>query len=170
VVLAVPSTRDSDSLVVSLTRERMVLTVKESEPNQLYVHLDLLDPLGGSIKIDPLEIRYGLTDVRDLRLVPDPRDTGVWVVPDKGVTLERLCITPPDVYACIPNGHCRPIPICKDPWATISAGTNHTCALKQNGTAYCWGLNDEGQLGAATTTGCFPTRASTRAAIPSRCP
>lgn len=158
VTLAVPSTGDNDSLVVSLTRERMVLTVKEGEPNQLTVHLDLLDPLGGPIKIDPLDIRYGLTDGRNLQLRPNPKDTDVVLVPNKGVTLERLCVTPPDVYACLPNGHCRPIPICKDPWATISAGTNHTCALKKNGTAYCWGLNDEGQLGAATTTGCYPNQ------------
>ena len=53
--------------MVSLTRERMVLTVKEGEPNQLNVHLDLLDPLGDPIEIDPLEIRWGLTDGRDLR-------------------------------------------------------------------------------------------------------
>ena len=168
VVLAVPSTRDNDSLVVSLTRERMVLSVKEGEPNQLKVHLDLLDPLGDPIEIDPLEIRWGLTDGRDLRLVPDPRDLDVEVVPNKGFTLERLCITPPEVYACLPNGHCRPIPICSDPWTTVSAGAHHTCGLTKSGLAYCWGLNGEGQLGAATTTGCYPNRRSTRAATRGR--
>jgi len=159
VVLAVPSTRDGDSLVVSLTRERMVLSVKEGEPNQLYVHLDLLDPLGGPIKIDPLEIRYGLTDGRNLKLVPNPKDPGVTVVPNKGYTFERLCITPPEVYACIPNGHCRPVQICSDPWTTVSAGAHHTCGLTKSGLAYCWGLNHEGQLGATTTTGCYANQA-----------
>ncbi len=29
----------------------------------------------------------------------------------------------------------------------ISAGSNHTCGLDDNGSVYCWGLNTQGQLG-----------------------
>jgi alpha-tubulin suppressor-like RCC1 family protein len=36
----------------------------------------------------------------------------------------------------------------------IAAGQNHTCALMNDRTVQCWGANDEGQLGAATSTNC----------------
>lgn len=37
-------------------------------------------------------------------------------------------------------------------WVEVSAGHDHSCALDDMGTAWCWGLNDEGQLGDDSTT------------------
>ena len=37
-------------------------------------------------------------------------------------------------------------------WTSLVAGRNHTCGLKTNGTAQCWGDNGNGQLGDNSTT------------------
>jgi alpha-tubulin suppressor-like RCC1 family protein len=37
--------------------------------------------------------------------------------------------------------------------AGVAAGFAHTCAIKNDGTLWCWGRNDRGQLGNGTTIG-----------------
>lgn len=37
-------------------------------------------------------------------------------------------------------------------YASVSAGKTHACAITETGLAYCWGANDEGQLGDGTQT------------------
>jgi alpha-tubulin suppressor-like RCC1 family protein len=39
------------------------------------------------------------------------------------------------------------------PWYQVSAGRDHTCAIKTDGTAWCWGTDANGELGNAGTTG-----------------
>ena len=36
-------------------------------------------------------------------------------------------------------------------FAAVSAGTNHTCVITTDGTWYCWGGNERGQLGDGTS-------------------
>ena len=46
----------------------------------------------------------------------------------------------------------------------MSAGDKFSCGLEADGTAWCWGLNDKGQLGDGTTTvRTTPTRVATSA-------
>ena len=46
------------------------------------------------------------------------------------------------------NGSSVPIQIGTDTdWSSVSAGTNHTCAIKTDGSLYCWGSNYSGQIG-----------------------
>ena len=39
-------------------------------------------------------------------------------------------------------------------FASITAGDNHTCVTRVNGNTYCWGANNSGQVGMASTTTC----------------
>ena len=46
-----------------------------------------------------------------------------------------------------------PVPVAGDHlFSRIQSGSNHTCAVATNGEAYCWGANDNGQLGRDTLT------------------
>ncbi len=57
--------------------------------------------------------------------------------------LADQCVAPPAEVGCI---------------AQISAGGMHTCVLKKDGTVWCWGSNQLGQLGATGATASGPVR------------
>jgi len=51
--------------------------------------------------------------------------------------------------------------------SSISTGNTHTCAIASNGTIYCWGYNNYGQLGDGSTTQSTIPVAVSQGAIPS---
>jgi alpha-tubulin suppressor-like RCC1 family protein len=42
-----------------------------------------------------------------------------------------------------------PVMVPGGPWASITSGARHVCAVTQAGAGFCWGVNDEGRLGNA---------------------
>ena len=145
-----------DGLVVSLSRERLLLDAFESgEPNNYIVDLQPLDAGGNPLKLDPNDIKWGLTDPTHFELLPLKDRFQARLVPkDTFPVLIKLCDVPPVVVACTTSGLCKAIRVCPDPFVMVSAGGSHTCGLTKSGAALCWGLNNEGQLGSTTTNAC----------------
>ena len=52
-------------------------------------------------------------------------------------------------------------------WLTLTAGDFHTCGIHNDGTAWCWGDNQAGQLGSGTDSG-TPTSGTTPSPVPSQ--
>jgi alpha-tubulin suppressor-like RCC1 family protein len=59
--------------------------------------------------------------------------------------LRQIVAPPPGVNLKVPNPNAL---------IEITAGFSHTCVRKYNGTVYCWGLNDNGQIGVISTATC----------------
>ena len=54
-----------------------------------------------------------------------------------------------------------PQPVCGGhTFIAVSAGSQHTCAVAADGSAYCWGNNDSGELGSSTFTSFGPVQVS----------
>ena len=52
-------------------------------------------------------------------------------------------------------------------FATLTSGLHHTCGVTTAGTAYCWGLNDHGQLGDGSgRASTVPVRVANQDAVP----
>lgn len=62
-----------------------------------------------------------------------------------GLVLTGACVDPVVPRAAVPTLD----DASTGSFASVSAGLSHTCALTTDGTAYCWGSNEVGQLGVA---------------------
>jgi alpha-tubulin suppressor-like RCC1 family protein len=50
---------------------------------------------------------------------------------------------------------------------SVTGGNHHTCGVTTTNVAYCWGLNDEGQLGdGSTRTRVQPERVAMQQGVP----
>ena len=65
------------------------------------------------------------------------------------VTLDATATTTPTVTEAPSRGMVRTRATVI--WAQLSAGASHTCGVTIDGTGYCWGSNQFGQLGDGTT-------------------
>ncbi len=45
-----------------------------------------------------------------------------------------------------------PTQVGTESWITVGLGEDHGCGIRQNGTLWCWGNNEDGQLGVGDTT------------------
>jgi len=169
---------DASGIIVSLSHGHVVLEATPlDEPNNFSVSLQAFDPRGNPLKLDPNDVHWGLSDTTHFELLPLKERFDVVVLrPHEGGTVltpvAGFCDVPPVVYLCVPDLNCRHIKVCPDPWVTISAGHDHTCALKLSGAAYCWGANTLGELGAESKEHCIPSTGSSCSTRPLRveCP
>lgn len=102
-------------------------------------------PVTIQLRYDPASIPDG-TSPRLLRL--HTLVNGGWeLVPGSTVDTEQHTVTGQTMhfstYALLPSA-----------FVSVASGEFHTCALTEAGSAWCWGRNTTGQLGAATTEIC----------------
>ncbi len=86
-------------------------------------------------------------------------ETGVGSVKQVAAAGNRTCVLQDDgrvscAGALTSRTSFELIPVAIDEVAEISLGTAHSCARRTDGTVWCWGEADRGQLGVAVSTPC----------------
>lgn len=81
--------------------------------------------------------------------------TGVCAGADAQILRRPIVVKPPIL-----------IPPNPDDLVEISAGYEHTCVRRRDGRTYCWGVNDDKQIGVENNHHCFDEWGNTRVCIP----
>jgi alpha-tubulin suppressor-like RCC1 family protein len=121
-----------------------------------------VDAKGQKVRLDPLRLNWSIDDPRFGRFDLDgtrPGDPIDWIKFNAHRILDdgrqpHFAVTYGDVVGVLDGV------ILSNGFVDVSAGGEHTCALRQFGDLSCWGLNDSGQLGIGTDTApdqCFHT-------------
>ncbi len=70
----------------------------------------------------------------------------------KGMAWTAIIVVFLGLFACGEGGGGGGNPSTTSAWTSVSAGADHTVAIKADGTLWAWGANDLGQLGDGTST------------------
>jgi alpha-tubulin suppressor-like RCC1 family protein len=119
------------------------------EGQQMTVDAYVLDAYGNRMEIDPSELHWAVSDPRGGRMVARARQADFLAVSPRYDT--GIIVTFKDLYQILyPK-------VIADPYIDISAGMEHACGLKQSGAIFCWGFNNDGQLGSPLNNQCAST-------------
>ncbi|MBK8256114.1 MAG: hypothetical protein IPK82_26025 [Polyangiaceae bacterium] len=67
-----------------------------------------------------------------------------------------VCTNTPGSFSCAcPAGYEGDGKVCNARYTLVTSGPFHSCAIRQEGTIWCWGLNTSGQVGTGTSDAFF---------------
>ena len=112
---------------------------------------DITVPAGtftNAVKVQTLATATVITTVSGVRVTVSGTET-VWLASGVGVVRRTSLIQGGGITESVTEELLRFVPTFR--FSQVSAGVSHTCGVTSIGKGYCWGRNDNGQLGNGTT-------------------